>query len=43
MVAVTVLGIIGMLVSMFGGLGMFGCGELLEKMVHPMGRGRSQK
>jgi hypothetical protein len=38
-----VLGGIGMIVSLFGSDRMLGCGQLLEKVVHPMGCGRRQK
>jgi len=36
MVAVFMLGTVGMLVTVFGSEGMFGYGESLEQMVHPM-------
>ena len=43
MVAVTVLGSIGMIMSLFGSDRMLSCGKLLEKVVHPMRRRRGQK
>ena len=43
MVAVTVLGSIGMIMSLFGSDRMLSCGKLLEKVVHPMRCRRRQK
>jgi hypothetical protein len=43
MVAVTMLGTIGVVVSLFGSGGMLGRGLPLEKMMHSMGCGGGQK